>query len=541
MSEDTIVITRDEANSRHVDDLLKRQMALRGESVFAAPPEKKWYYRNWLLFAIVGTIAAIGAWALLEPAFQDAFYLQGKIESMDLEETLSPNAADAAPVENEVYARGWITLRGQQVWLAPGLHKTSGNRIEGFLDPNELAVGREVGVFTKFYEGARSEFAIAGYVDPSPKTPATGKAVQPLREQSLADRVVDLVSARVREVLALEPDLRAPAARQLARMRERRGTPDPVAKFALELRSKSRVGQDAAHAFLEPIERGHERLGHVAPAERTESSARVGEIPTQGLREQRLAVDLQRLHPHLALSSSPRGGRTCRTPRRIHESLDQRGILDPAPRFNARAHVDAKRPRRRDRERHIVRVETAREHDLVTLAEFACLRPVRALAVSAARALEQHTRRELRRDRPASHDRQTHDVRGDLELRKVVEVELHAMRPHGRQHVGDERRLGMQEHGDALDTRRHQRLQLSSARDREVARRRRVEHESDRIDTRRDRRGDTFGIGHAADLDPEPRGRSHARTSLAARPAASNSATAASGSPRCIRLVPTSA
>lgn len=193
MSEEPIVITRDEATSRHVDDLLQRQMALRGETIFASAPEKKWFYKNWLLFSIVGTIAAIGAWSILEPPFQDAFYLQGKIESMNLEETLTPNAAEAAPVESQVYGQGWITIRGQHVWLAPGLRKTKGNRIEGFFDPNELTVGREVGVFTQYFEGARNEVAIAGFLDPSPPTPATGKAIQPLREQSRSHETAALL------------------------------------------------------------------------------------------------------------------------------------------------------------------------------------------------------------------------------------------------------------------------------------------------------------------------------------------------------------
>ena len=193
MSEEPIVITRDEANSRHVDDLLQRQMALRGETIFAAAPDKKWYYKNWLVFAIVGTIAAIGAWALLEPAFQDAFYLQGKIESMNLEETLSPQAADAAPVDSAVYGQGWIVIRGQHVWLAPGLRQTKGKEIVGFFDPNELTVGREVGVFTEYFEGPRNAIAIAGFIDPAPPTPATGKAIEPLREQSKSHETAGLL------------------------------------------------------------------------------------------------------------------------------------------------------------------------------------------------------------------------------------------------------------------------------------------------------------------------------------------------------------
>lgn len=193
MSEEPIVITRDEANSRHVDDLLQRQMALRGEAMFASVPEKRWYFRNWLLFGIVGMVAAIGAWAILEPAFQDVFYLQGKIEALNLEETLSPQAAEAAPVENQIYGKGWIVVRGQRIWLAPGIRRTEGTRIAGFYDPGELTAGREVGAFTQYFEGGRNDVAIASFIDPSPATPAAGRAVQPLREQSRSHHTAALL------------------------------------------------------------------------------------------------------------------------------------------------------------------------------------------------------------------------------------------------------------------------------------------------------------------------------------------------------------
>lgn len=194
MSEEPIVITHDEANSRHVDDLLQRQMALRGETVYASGPERRWYYQNWLLFGIVGLLAAIGAWALLEPPFEDFFYLQGPIEAMNLSETLTPNAAEAVPLEEGgVFGQGWIQVRGQRVWLLVGMRETQGKRIQGFVDPNALLVGQDVGVFTKYFEGATSELAFAHYIDPKPAKPASGKALEPLREQSRSHEAAGLL------------------------------------------------------------------------------------------------------------------------------------------------------------------------------------------------------------------------------------------------------------------------------------------------------------------------------------------------------------
>lgn len=192
-ADEPIVITRDEANSRHVDDLLQRQMALRGETMVAAAPQRRWYYSNWLLFGLVGLLAAIGAWALLEPAFEDVFYVQGKIEAVDLSATLAPQAAEAAPVETQVYAQGWIRVRGQQIWLVPGIRETKGNEIQGFFDPSTLAPGREVGLYTYFFEGAQNELAIASFIDPAPAGAAEGKAVTPLREQARSHRTAGLL------------------------------------------------------------------------------------------------------------------------------------------------------------------------------------------------------------------------------------------------------------------------------------------------------------------------------------------------------------
>jgi len=97
-----------------------------------------------------------------------------------------------------------------------------------------------------------------------------------LREQHLADRVVDLVSTRVREILALEPHLRAPALRQRARVRQRRRAADPAAQLGVKFIEERAIAQMPIDAGLQSIERGDGRLRHVAAAERPEAAARVG-------------------------------------------------------------------------------------------------------------------------------------------------------------------------------------------------------------------------------------------------------------------------
>jgi hypothetical protein len=99
---------------------------------------------------------------------------------------------------------------------------------------------------------------------------------QPLREQRLADRVVDLVRTRVREVFALEPHVGAPALAEPWRVRQRRRAADPFAQLALELHLEPGIMQVLFHARFESLECRHQRLGDVAPAERAEAPALVG-------------------------------------------------------------------------------------------------------------------------------------------------------------------------------------------------------------------------------------------------------------------------
>lgn len=183
--DEPIVITREEASSRHVDDLLRRQMAMRGETVFAAEAQRRWYYQNWILFAVVGLVAAIAAWALLEPSFEDYFHIQGPIESMNLDEVLPQgDRTQSSDDETALYGHGWITIRGQKIWFAPGIRETRGGHLQGFYDPAGLTVGKEVGVHTKFYEGGGTEIGIAQFIDPNPAQAASGKLLSPLREQN---------------------------------------------------------------------------------------------------------------------------------------------------------------------------------------------------------------------------------------------------------------------------------------------------------------------------------------------------------------------
>src|SRR6185437_3509561 len=114
--------------------------------------------------------------------------------------------------------------------------------------------------------------ARAGLGDDAPRTEALG-------EQRLAGGIVDLVRAGVRQILAFQPHLCAPARRQARREGERGGSSHPGIELLRELLLEVLRVQVLAHAALQALERRDQGLGDVAPAERPEAAALVRQAP----------------------------------------------------------------------------------------------------------------------------------------------------------------------------------------------------------------------------------------------------------------------
>src|ERR1035437_9836920 len=98
-----------------------------------------------------------------------------------------------------------------------------------------------------------------------------------LRQQHLAERVVDLVRAGVEEVLALQPDLRAARrGAQSRRVGHRRGPAGVVPEKGAQLRLERDILERVVHRRLELIERRHDGLAYVGAAVAAESPASHG-------------------------------------------------------------------------------------------------------------------------------------------------------------------------------------------------------------------------------------------------------------------------
>ena len=177
-----IRITRDEALSRRVDDLLQRQRNLRGERGVLADRRPPWYLRNWLVLSLAGLIGALLAWALIEPHFDDVPYVQAKVE-----------AVDATPFNRDVeggqgHFQGKLTLNGTVI-LVP--FETARLAPDGTRQPFDLASvspGTEVGVYAEYVDAQPTGVGVAQFmvVPPPPATAKSGRKLESLSQRSSA-------------------------------------------------------------------------------------------------------------------------------------------------------------------------------------------------------------------------------------------------------------------------------------------------------------------------------------------------------------------
>ena len=122
----------------------------------------------------------------------------------------------------------------------------------------------------------------------------------PLREQGLAERVVDLVRAGMRQILALEEHAHAPEiGGEPRRIGQRRGPPDEVVQEPSEPRDELLVVTGGEIRVLELRERRHERLGHEPAAERAEVAACVRVAPSEGGATDASQGEIHRVHDHV--------------------------------------------------------------------------------------------------------------------------------------------------------------------------------------------------------------------------------------------------
>ncbi len=180
----SIRITREEAMSSHVDDLLQRQHSLRGERTTRHGRGGHWYYQNWFVFMLVGGLAAFAAWALIEPIFNDLEYLQGSLEQVGVAENAGQiPLGDGQAMEVRIPLSGSVVVDGQPVWLLSDTRMISPDGSMATLDPADLQLGKEVGVYVEYEPVGAEGVAIAHLVKLDPPPQSNAQRSQTLRQQ----------------------------------------------------------------------------------------------------------------------------------------------------------------------------------------------------------------------------------------------------------------------------------------------------------------------------------------------------------------------
>ncbi len=164
-----IQLTREELMSQHVDELLLRQKNLLGERS-AISRKSSWYYQNWFIFLVAGCIAAFAAWAIIEPIFDDFYYIQGQLE-----------AVTDKPLEGQLennYFPAFLRIRGEEFCL----HPEAGTIIDGHPSPTfsleklKAKVNQEIGIYVDiiYDEEDKISYPVVLNVDyyPAPNPPA---------------------------------------------------------------------------------------------------------------------------------------------------------------------------------------------------------------------------------------------------------------------------------------------------------------------------------------------------------------------------------
>ncbi|MEY2409053.1 MAG: hypothetical protein QOF48_1723 [Verrucomicrobiota bacterium] len=197
-NKDVIRISHEEATSGHVDDLIKRQMSLRGESGVTRDRGRAWYYQSWFILLFVGGLAAFIAWGILEPYYNDTVYWQGTVTNIDRADSLLTALLGADKSDHDVDARfgspaGSITIRGQKVYLSQSTRNYVKGHTKGYLDVDDIETGQTVGVYLEKSSLRRKEIAIARFLDRNPPPQKASEAAVELDQLERRSNVASLL------------------------------------------------------------------------------------------------------------------------------------------------------------------------------------------------------------------------------------------------------------------------------------------------------------------------------------------------------------
>lgn len=184
---DLIRITVGEATSTHVDDLLRRQANLRGETGIARDRRGRWWFQSWFVLMMAGAAAALLAWAVIEPYFDDLVHVRGRIDKLVFFQDptgLQIRGGDGKKMLS-LSTAGSMTVRGQEMLIGDFTRSLDAHK------PFDLARLLKEGLAVDVYVEPKPDMEgkkmlwLAAYIDP---TAADTKPDSNLTMEQLAQR-----------------------------------------------------------------------------------------------------------------------------------------------------------------------------------------------------------------------------------------------------------------------------------------------------------------------------------------------------------------
>ncbi|WP_395741996.1 FHA domain-containing protein [Prosthecobacter sp.] len=189
MSNPIIRITHEEAASSHVDDLIKRQMSMRGDPGVTRHSARRWYYQSWFIFMIVGFIGAMCAWGVTEPWFNDYEYTQGVVS--DLDYGFTPDATDKDLVLPLV--SGHLKVNGEEIVLLQQTRELLPDGTTRKLTHEALKNGDTAGFYVEYKETPSEEISLCVFVVRAPPPAPAGEKPMTLRAMAKRSTMVGLL------------------------------------------------------------------------------------------------------------------------------------------------------------------------------------------------------------------------------------------------------------------------------------------------------------------------------------------------------------
>jgi hypothetical protein len=176
-----IRISVEDANSEHVESLLRRQMSLRGEKGITAVKKRRWYYQSWFVLMISAGLLAFTAWFLIEPYFEDMIRLQGPITAMDVSDLETGSDPSTRPAAINLAGDGWIQIGPEKILIIGQTELWSHGKAAP-LSPTDFKVGQEVCAYVEPVAVGGKVVTFAHFIDPSPKPQPASRASMSLSQ-----------------------------------------------------------------------------------------------------------------------------------------------------------------------------------------------------------------------------------------------------------------------------------------------------------------------------------------------------------------------